>query len=96
MAGVVAGRLVFRHRVEPSCESALVLAIVHLTGGEACLLIRKLDRFTPTRKIKRHVRAQPPRRVEVAMTGFGGCSYVEGSKDEGSPGSERLGFGVWG
>jgi len=26
-------------------------------GGEACLLIRKLDHSTPTREIKRHVRA---------------------------------------
>jgi len=26
-------------------------------GGEACLLIRKHDHFTPTREIKRHVRA---------------------------------------
>ena len=26
-------------------------------GGEACLLIRKQDHFTPTREIRRHVRA---------------------------------------
>jgi len=28
-----------------------------LAGGEACLLIRKHDHFTPTREIRRHVRA---------------------------------------
>ena len=36
-------------------------------GGEACLLIRKHDHFTPTREIKRHVRALAPSRAASAV-----------------------------
>jgi len=46
--------------LQGSCKSCYGLLVVSRTwrlGGKACLLIRKHDHFTPTREIKRHVRA---------------------------------------
>ena len=49
-----------------------------LWGGKACIFIRKHDHFTPTRKIKRHVRALARH-------------HPEGSREGSGSGVERLG-----
>ena len=62
--GVLRGGSTLGLFVKVRQRGSVELEASRLPGGGACLLIRKHDHFTPTREIKRHVRALARNRPE--------------------------------